>query len=102
MTASEDQIRDQTRDTRDRFAAGWRAWDANAGRWLAPVGQAMIAHADLGDRSQSWPPESWPTSVTYPGSLTATASRHGPARHHWTRPLVSRTGTGSPERETGG
>jgi len=51
MTASEDQIRDRQRETWDRFAAGWRTWDVNVGSWLAPVGQAMIAYADLGDRS---------------------------------------------------
>jgi len=51
MKASENQIQDQQRDIWDRFAAGWRAWDATVSRWLAPVGQAMIADAALGDRS---------------------------------------------------
>lgn len=48
MTANRDLIRDQQRETWDRFAAGWRDWDATVGSWLAPVGRAMIAHADLG------------------------------------------------------
>ena len=41
------------------------------------------------------PPEPWPTSVTSPGSPTATGSRPGAAPHPWTRPPVSTTGTAS-------
>jgi ubiquinone/menaquinone biosynthesis C-methylase UbiE len=42
-----DQIRDQQRDTWDRFAAGWKKWDAVVLRWIAPFGEAMIQRANL-------------------------------------------------------
>ncbi len=42
-----DQIRDQQRETWDRFSAGWKKWDAMVLGWLAPYGEAMIRHAKL-------------------------------------------------------
>ncbi len=47
MTSSDEQIRDQQRDTWDRFSVGWRSWDAMVGEWLAPFGAAMLRHARL-------------------------------------------------------
>ncbi len=46
-----DQIRDQQRDTWDRFSAGWKKWDAMVLGWLAPYGEAMIRHAMLREDS---------------------------------------------------
>ncbi len=46
-----DQIRDQQRDTWDRFSAGWKKWDAMVLGWLAPYGEAMIRHAKLREDS---------------------------------------------------
>src|SRR5215467_13178240 len=37
-----DEIRDQQRQTWDRFSPGWMKWDALVGKMLAPVGAAMI------------------------------------------------------------
>ena len=37
-----DEIREQQRQTWDRFSAGWTRWDALVARWLAPVGAEMI------------------------------------------------------------
>jgi SAM-dependent methyltransferase len=51
MTADLDGIRDQQRDTWDRFATGWQAWDTTVTPWLAPVGEAMIRHAQLHDHT---------------------------------------------------
>ena len=45
---------------------------------------------------------SWPTSVTWPGSRTATSSPPGPAPHPWTPRRASRTGIGSPAPGTDG
>jgi ubiquinone/menaquinone biosynthesis C-methylase UbiE len=44
-----DQIRDQQRDTWDRFSAGWDKWDALVTGWIAPYGETMIRHARLSD-----------------------------------------------------
>lgn len=46
-----DQIRDQQRETWDRFSAGWKKWDALVLAWLAPFGEAMIRHANLREDS---------------------------------------------------
>ncbi len=51
MTNDLARIRDQQRDTWDRFAAGWKSWDATVGEWLTPVGAAMIRQADVHDHS---------------------------------------------------
>ena len=42
MSSTLDQIRDQQRDTWDRFSAGWKKWDELVLSWLAPFGEAMI------------------------------------------------------------
>jgi SAM-dependent methyltransferase len=47
MSSDSDQIRDQQRDTWDRFSAGWKKWDEEVVAWLAPFGDAMIRHAAL-------------------------------------------------------
>ncbi|MEP7090691.1 MAG: methyltransferase domain-containing protein [Nocardioidaceae bacterium] len=47
MTSSDEQTRDQQRDTWDRFSVGWRTWDAMVGAWLDPVGAAMLRQAHL-------------------------------------------------------
>ena len=46
-----DQIRDQQRETWDRFSTGWKKWDAMVLGWLAPYGEAMIRHAKLREDS---------------------------------------------------
>jgi ubiquinone/menaquinone biosynthesis C-methylase UbiE len=47
MSSSLDQMRDQQRDTWDRFSAGWKTWDDLVLGWLAPFGNTMIRHAGL-------------------------------------------------------
>jgi hypothetical protein len=47
MVSDLDHVRDQQRDTWDRFSTGWRRWDATVGEWLVPFGAAMIRHANL-------------------------------------------------------
>lgn len=47
-----DLIRDQQRDTWDRFSSGWRKWDVLVFQWLRPYGAMMIRHADLLSASQ--------------------------------------------------
>ena len=51
MSSNLDQIRDQQRETWDRFSAGWKKWDAMVLGWLAPFGEAMIRHANLREDS---------------------------------------------------
>ncbi len=46
-----DQIRDQQRDTWDRFSTGWKKWDEMVLSWLAPFGEAMIRQARLREDS---------------------------------------------------
>lgn len=45
------QIRDQQRETWDRFSAGWKKWDELVLRWMAPFGEAMIRKANLREDS---------------------------------------------------
>lgn len=52
MSSNPDQIRDQQRETWDRFSAGWKKWDEVVISWLAPFGEAMIRHADLKENSR--------------------------------------------------
>lgn len=52
MSTNLDQIRDQQRETWDRFSSGWKKWDEMVQRWLAPFGAAMLRHADLRDDSR--------------------------------------------------
>lgn len=47
MSAHLDQIRDQQKETWDRFSAGWKKWDKLVLGWLAPFGQAMIRQAAI-------------------------------------------------------
>jgi ubiquinone/menaquinone biosynthesis C-methylase UbiE len=51
MSSNLDQIRNQQRDTWDRFSAGWKKWDQLVLGWLAPFGAAMIRHAQLVETS---------------------------------------------------
>jgi SAM-dependent methyltransferase len=51
MTSHLDQIRDQQRETWDRFSAGWQSWDPLVTSWMAPFGEAIIRHAALHDDS---------------------------------------------------
>ncbi|MGG5823557.1 class I SAM-dependent methyltransferase [Falsiroseomonas sp. HW251] len=47
MTSQMDEIRDQQRDTWDRFSGGWSKWDGLVLGWLAPFGDAVLAASDL-------------------------------------------------------
>ncbi len=49
MSAHLDQIRDQQRETWDRFSDGWKKWDALVLGWLAPFGAALIRQAAIKD-----------------------------------------------------
>lgn len=49
MSAHLDQIRDQQRETWDRFSAGWKKWDGLVLGWLAPFGEAMMRQAAIRD-----------------------------------------------------
>jgi ubiquinone/menaquinone biosynthesis C-methylase UbiE len=51
MSSHLEQIRDQQRDTWDRFSAGWKKWDGMVLSWLAPFGEAMIRQARLREDS---------------------------------------------------
>lgn len=52
MSSNLDQIRDQQRDTWDKFSAGWKKWDEMVLGWLAPFGEAIIRKADLREDSR--------------------------------------------------
>lgn len=43
------QIRDQQRQTWDKFSPGWKKWDELVLGWLAPVGDELIRNARLHD-----------------------------------------------------
>ncbi len=47
MPTDSEQVRDQQRETWDKFSAGWKKWDDDVVQWLAPFGAAMIGHAGL-------------------------------------------------------
>jgi ubiquinone/menaquinone biosynthesis C-methylase UbiE len=49
MSTTFDAIRDQQRDTWDKFSVGWKKWDDTVMTWLAPFGAAMIAKAGIKD-----------------------------------------------------
>jgi ubiquinone/menaquinone biosynthesis C-methylase UbiE len=51
MSSNLDHIRDQQRDTWDRFSAGWKKWDELVLSWLAPFGEAMIRRVNLQENS---------------------------------------------------
>lgn len=52
MSGNLDQIREQQRETWDRFSAGWQKWDELVLSWLAPFGDTMIRRAGLRDGDQ--------------------------------------------------
>ena len=75
MPSQLEQIRDQQRETWDRFSSGWKKWDELVMNWLAPVGHALIRGAALGDYSHildvaagtgepAWRAPSWASSAT--------------------------------------
>jgi ubiquinone/menaquinone biosynthesis C-methylase UbiE len=41
------QIRDQQRQTWDKFSAGWKKWDDLVLKWISPVGEQLIQSARL-------------------------------------------------------
>lgn len=45
------QIRDQQRQTWDKFSPGWKKWDGHVLSWIAPVGEELIRNARLRDDS---------------------------------------------------
>jgi ubiquinone/menaquinone biosynthesis C-methylase UbiE len=47
MSANLDDIRNQQRETWDKFSAGWKKWDGLVMGWLAPFGETMLRHAKL-------------------------------------------------------
>ncbi|AHF82284.1 type 11 methyltransferase [Rhizobium leguminosarum bv. trifolii WSM1689] len=47
MSANLDDIRNQQRETWDKFSAGWKKWDSLVLGWLAPFGDTMLRHANL-------------------------------------------------------
>ena len=51
MPSELEQIRDQQRQIWDKFSAGWKKWDKQVLKWLAPVGQELIRSAALRDTS---------------------------------------------------
>ena len=51
MPSQLEQIRDQQRETWDKFSSGWKKWDELVLNWLAPVGQDLIRSAALEDDS---------------------------------------------------
>jgi len=51
MPGNFDEIREQQRDTWDRFSTGWKKWDALVLGWLTPFGDAMLRLANLRENS---------------------------------------------------
>lgn len=51
MPSQLEQIRDQQRQTWDKFSSGWKKWDDLVLNWLAPVGQELIRSAELRETS---------------------------------------------------
>jgi len=51
MPSQLEQIRDQQRQTWDKFSSGWKKWDDLVLNWLAPVGQELIRSAGLRETS---------------------------------------------------
>jgi ubiquinone/menaquinone biosynthesis C-methylase UbiE len=47
MSANLDDIRNQQRETWDKFSAGWKKWDSLVLSWLAPFGDTMLRRANL-------------------------------------------------------
>lgn len=51
MPTQLEEIRDQQRNTWDKFSVGWKKWDELVLNWLAPVGQELIRSAALRDNA---------------------------------------------------
>ena len=51
MPSQLEHIRDQQRQTWDKFSSGWKKWDELVLSWLAPVGQELIRSAGLRETS---------------------------------------------------
>ena len=51
MPSQLEQIRDQQRETWDKFSSGWKKRDELVLNWFAPVGQDLIRSAALEDGS---------------------------------------------------
>ncbi|WP_244481614.1 class I SAM-dependent methyltransferase [Rhizobium sp. Root1203] len=51
MPGNLDRIREQQRETWDRFSTGWKKWDELVLGWLAPFGDAMLRLSNLGEHS---------------------------------------------------
>ena len=51
MPSQLEQIRDQQRQTWDKFSSGWKKWDELVLSWLAPVGQELVRSAGLRETS---------------------------------------------------
>ena len=49
MEAQLEQIREQQKDTWNRFSGGWRKWDDFTMTWLRPMGEEIIRALDLQD-----------------------------------------------------
>src|SRR5262245_17917381 len=49
MRSQLEEIRDQQRQTWDKFSSGWKQWDKLVLDWLDPVGQELIRSAALRD-----------------------------------------------------
>ena len=47
MEAQLEQIREQQKETWNRFSAGWRKWDDFTMDWLRPMGEEIISSLDL-------------------------------------------------------
>ena len=52
------QIRDQQRQTWDKFSAGWKKWDELVMNWIGPVGDTLFAtHSSrMPGTCLTWPP----------------------------------------------
>jgi len=51
MDSPHDQIREQQRQTWDKFSPGWKKWDELVMAWLAPVGAELLGGAKLQETS---------------------------------------------------
>ena len=51
MRSQLDEIRDQQRQTWDKFSSGWKNWDKLVLDWLDPVGQELVRSAVLRDEA---------------------------------------------------
>ncbi|MBA2279041.1 class I SAM-dependent methyltransferase [Candidatus Saccharibacteria bacterium] len=49
MDTTNDQITEQQRQTWNKFSSGWEKWDQWVINWLAPIGEKLLADANLQD-----------------------------------------------------